>query len=178
MKPANNYSLIYDGRVIPLQAIRHDHAALEALNLLGARIVSHRGDRPEVAHDITLTMFALQHRMTLSTRRLECFKALPRPVTVDYLSLVRLPERALSDQLPIAGVMVPFLLYVAKILNCDDGTTRPYHEWQARRAEIDARLLATSPFPDKLPVAATPAAQVASTGETGRARHGASTVLQ
>ena len=44
-----HYALHHDGRDIALRSLRHDHAALEALHLLGARLVSNRprrGTRP------------------------------------------------------------------------------------------------------------------------------------
>lgn len=143
--PTGNYSLQHEGRDIPLRSVRHDHAALEALQLLGARLVSNRPRRGSVGPEVPLTVYALSRQLNLSLRRLQSFSTLPRPVSPDYLAKMRLPDRLMSAEHRLGERRLPFLVYLAKVLNADDGRLRPHHEWMQCERETEARLLATPP---------------------------------
>jgi hypothetical protein len=145
MGQATNYSLQYGDRLIPLRSVRHDHAALEALRVLGASIVSNRAARASVGTEVTLTVYLLDGVMTLSSKRLGTFAALPRPVSVEYLRNLRLPDRVLTGMRRLGDRSLPFLAYLAKVLNTDDGSVRPHHEWMQQADEIDRRLIAAPP---------------------------------
>lgn len=145
LTPTGNYSLHHEGRDIPLRSVRHDHAALEALQMLGARLVSNRPRRGSVGPEVPLTVYALSRQLNLSSRRLQSFSTLPRPVSPDYLAKMRLPDRLLSAEHRIGERRLPFLVYLAKVLNADDGRLRPHHEWMQCEHETEARLLATPP---------------------------------
>jgi len=140
-----NYSLHHEGRDIALLSVRHDHAALEALQLLGARLVSNRPRRGSVGPEVSLTVYALSRQLNLSTRRLQSFSSLPRPVSPDYLSKMRLPDRLMAAEHQMGERRLPFLVYLAKVLNADDGRLRPHHEWMQCESETMARLLVTPP---------------------------------
>lgn len=141
-----NYSLHHEGREIALRSVRHDHAALEALQLLGARIVSNRPRRGDVGPEVPLTVYALGRQLNLSLRRLQAFRGLPRPVSPDYLAKMRLPDRLLSAEHRLGERRLPFLVYLAKVLNADDGRVLPHHEWLTREAEIARKLIDTPPL--------------------------------
>ncbi len=145
MSQATNYSLHYGERLIPLRSLRHDHAALEALRVLGAGIISNRSARASVGTEVTLSVYLLDGVMTLSSKRLAIFAALPRPVSVEYLCNLRLPDRVLTGMRRLGDRSLPFLAYLAKVLNADDGTLRPHHEWMQQAEDIDRRLMAAPP---------------------------------
>ena len=145
LAPTGNYSLHHEGREIPLRSVRHDHAALEALQMLGARLVSNRPRRGSVGPEVPLTVYALSRQLNLSIRRLQSFSTLPRPVSPDYLAKMRLPDRLMSAEHRIGDRRLPFLVYLAKVLNADDGRLRPHHEWLQCERETEARLLVTPP---------------------------------
>lgn len=140
-----NYSLHQEGREIALRSVRHDHAALEALHLLGARLVSNRPRRGSVGPEVPLTVYALARQLNLSSRRLQSFSTLPRPVSPDYLARMRLPDRLMVAEHRLGERRLPFLVYLAKVLNADDGRLRPHHEWMQCETETVARLLVTPP---------------------------------
>lgn len=140
-----NYSLHHEGREIALRSVRHDHAALEALHLLGARLVSNRPRRGSVGPEVPLTVYALARQLNLSSRRLQSFSTLPRPVSADYLAKMRLPDRLMSAEHRLGERRLPFLVYLAKVLNADDGRLRPHHEWMQCEPETVQRLLVTPP---------------------------------
>jgi len=140
-----NYSLHHHDQQIALRSVRHDHAALEALHLLGARLVSNRQRRGSVAPEVPLTVYALSRELNLSSRRLQSFRTLPRPVSPDYLAKMRLPDRLMSAEHRLGDRRLPFLVFLAKVLNADDGSLRPHHEWQRCETETVARLLTTPP---------------------------------
>jgi hypothetical protein len=145
MASAGNYSLHVDGREVALRSLRHDHAALEALHVLGARLVSNRQRRGAIGPEVPLTVYALTRQLNLSTRRLQSFLSLPRPVSADYLAKMRLPERLIAAEHRLGDRRLPFLVFLAKVLNADDGTVRPHHEWMQRESETTQRLLAAPP---------------------------------
>ena len=145
LTPTGTYALHHDGRQIALRSVRHDHAALEALQLLGARLISTRPRRAAIGPEVPLTVYALARQLNLSHRRLQSFSSLPRPVSPDYLAMMRIPDRLRSAEHRLGDRRVPFLVYVAKVLNADDGRLRPHHEWMQCESETVQRLLATPP---------------------------------
>lgn len=142
---AARFVLLQDDRRVPLRGRQLDEALREALSLAGLRIVESASGHPLAGAAVTSTEFLLAPHLPLSPKRLREFACLARPIATETLGYLRLPARVWTRQVVVAGRTMPLALLVAKVLNADDGTVRPYHEWTARAAELEEAVLAAAP---------------------------------
>lgn len=142
---APRYVLLQDDRRVPLRGRQLDEALREALSVAGLRIIEVASGQPLAGAAISVTEFMLAAHLPLSPKRLREFANLARPVATDTLGYLRLPARVWTRRVAVAGQTMSLAVLVAKVLNCDDGTLRPYHEWTERATAIEEALIAAAP---------------------------------
>lgn len=142
---APRFALWQDGRQVPLRGRQLDEALREALSLAGMRIIESASGQPLAGADISYTEFVLAQHLPLSPKRLREFARLTRPVMPETLGYLRLPVRVWTRRVAVAGKAMPLVVLIAKVLNLDDGTPRPYHEWTAEAGSREEQLLRMPP---------------------------------